>query len=255
MSMQTRHRNALYQFAKALAKPFGLYPFPRTHMAHLRHVFRKLEIDCVFDVGAHFGEFGKSLRDMGYRGEILSFEPVSASLERLRSAARGDPKWKVFPYALGSAEGPAEINLFLSSDFNSLLTAVEGADRFSGSTQPVGREVIEVRRLDSIFDQCTAHLPPESRILLKMDTQGYDLFVFEGAAGVLDRITAIQSELPAIHHYQAQPSMLSAMSVYWQSGFRPTAFFPLSREVDDLTVMEWDCILARDFRAQAPGTH
>lgn len=38
-------------------------------------VLLRLEIDCVFDVGANCGQYGQNLREIGYRGTILSFEP------------------------------------------------------------------------------------------------------------------------------------------------------------------------------------
>ena len=39
---------------------------------HLEALFRRLEIDCVLDVGAHLGQFGRLLRGWGYRGTIIS---------------------------------------------------------------------------------------------------------------------------------------------------------------------------------------
>ena len=53
--------------------------------SHLRNVFDRYRIDVVLDVGANLGQFGTMIRKAGYRGHIYSFEPVTASFERLSS--------------------------------------------------------------------------------------------------------------------------------------------------------------------------
>jgi len=45
---------------------------------HLQALFARLKIDCVIDVGAHLGQFGRLVRRLGYEGTIISFEPVLA---------------------------------------------------------------------------------------------------------------------------------------------------------------------------------
>jgi hypothetical protein len=53
------------------------------HQEHLFTQLSRLKVNCVIDVGAHFGEFGNYLRVLGYRGRIVSFEPVSKSFSVL----------------------------------------------------------------------------------------------------------------------------------------------------------------------------
>lgn len=208
-------------------------------------VLHRFNIDCVLDVGAHYGEFGQLLRDLRFQGHILSFEPVSASFKRLEAASKGDPKWRIFPFALGSSDTESQIHLYRSSDFNSLLAPAGVHDRFESCTEELGVETIAVRRLESVYEMCLEGIP-SPRVYLKMDTQGYDVEVIRGAAGVLPKILAIQSELPGICHYSNQPQLCEALSYYWSQGYRPTGFFPVNHELDGLTVTEWDCVLTRE---------
>jgi FkbM family methyltransferase len=44
-------------------------------------------INLVLDVGANVGQFGLSLRNRGYAGQIMSFEPVSDAFNELKKVA------------------------------------------------------------------------------------------------------------------------------------------------------------------------
>src|SRR6266851_3297419 len=80
----------------------------------------QLRVNCIVDVGAHTGEFGTFVRNLGYAGRIVSFEPTTAALARLRQTAKNDPRWHVYGLALGASTGTAEINVNRDTTFSSL---------------------------------------------------------------------------------------------------------------------------------------
>jgi FkbM family methyltransferase len=231
-------------FMTGLMRPLGIYPFPRSHARHLIGVLRKLQIDCVLDVGGHFGEFGKYLRGMGYGGEIVSFEPVRASFQLLAETSRKDARWRCMPFALGTENGEAEIHLYEGDTFNSMLSPSGEAVRYRHYMEERGTETIQIRTLDSLYEELSQGAKPP-RLFLKMDTQGYDVQVFRGGGRVLPLVLGLQSELPGLSQYKEQTSMSDALAEYRAGGFRPTGFFPVATELDGLTVVEWDCVLTR----------
>lgn len=80
------------------------------------------EVNLVFDIGANAGQFAQSLRELGYRGRIVSFEPQSEAREQLERAASVDPLWEVAPKAaIGAEDGEIELNLAANSISSSLL--------------------------------------------------------------------------------------------------------------------------------------
>lgn len=242
-------KNTLYEFAtssavRTVTRRLGIYPLPGSHSRHLLNVLHHKKINCVIDVGAHFGEFGSLLRKIGFRGRILSFEPVTDSFRRLQARAKGDTDWKTFNFGLGSSNHSTVIHLYESSFFNSMLPPSGEGDRFGSHMSEKGTETVSIRKLDSAFAEVIDDLP-NPRIFLKMDTQGYDLEVFRGTAASLANVHGLQSELPGVCHYADQPLMGPVLSEYWAAGFRPSGFFPVNHEYDGLTVMEWDCILMR----------
>ena len=48
--------------------------------AALRKLLAKLDINCVIDVGANRGQYGLVLRQLGYKGLIVSFEARASKL-------------------------------------------------------------------------------------------------------------------------------------------------------------------------------
>src|SRR3954469_6586550 len=80
------------------------------------------QINLVFDVGANIGQFAKTLREDGYAGSIVSFEPVSASWERLVNASSNDPLWEVAPRcAVGAEDGEIEMHVSKNTVSSSVL--------------------------------------------------------------------------------------------------------------------------------------
>jgi len=144
--------------------------------------------------------------------------------------------------------------LYKSSDFNSFLQAnskrVE--DRFAHNADDSGTETVTVKKLDSVFSDLDFDKTPP-RIYLKIDTQGYDKNVVQGAVGSLSHVVAMQSEIPGIRPlYFNQPDMIETLAYYRSLGFAPTGFFPLNLERDNTTVIEFDVVLAR-FQLETPG--
>jgi len=212
---------------------------------HLRGLFERFAIDCVLDVGANMGQYGSELRRAGYRGRLLSFEPVSEPAARLRQAAAGDPAWTVHPIALGREDGTAELHIARHDVFTSFREpAAFAAQRFSEAVEIARRERVPVRRLEGVLDELLG-AGPAPRCFLKMDTQGYDLEVFAGLGRWAKAIVGLQSEVAAIPLYTGMPRMAEAIARYESAGFELTGLFPVSRDEPTWRVIEFDCVMVR----------
>jgi FkbM family methyltransferase len=210
---------------------------------HLQWVFRSLGINCVLDVGANRGQFAKRLRQAGYGGRIVSYEPVAELHGALTEAATHDPSWFVNPFALGDQEGTAEINV-VPGTMSSLLSASDFGKEWSAKLRDTHTETITIRRLDDALDEATDGLD-EPRIFLKMDTQGYDLATVRGAGARLGDVLGLQSEVSCLPIYDGMPRMTEQLDAYEASGFAISAMFPVSRHRRTLRVIEFDVVMLR----------
>ena len=217
---------------------------------HLMWAFRELGINCVLDVGANEGQFATRLREAGYTGRIVSYEPVAHLVTALREQAAGDPDWIVNPWALGDEDGTADINV-VPGKMSSLLPASEFGKSWSEKLRHSHTETIRIRRLDAVLDDATKGID-EPRVFLKMDTQGYDLATVRGAGDRLGEMLGLQSEVSCVPIYDGMPRMTEQLDAYEAAGFAISAIFPVSRHRPTLRVIEFDVVMVRP-EAVRPG--
>jgi FkbM family methyltransferase len=237
-------RRHVQNLAHRFALHVGRYPPVDSLAHHLKTVLQRLDVDVVLDVGAHEGEFAVFLREIGYAGQIVSFEPVRSSFERLTAARGVDTGWHGENVALGDVEGEREINIYRGSVFNSFLESTDdGPLRFRDDTKLVRTERVRVRRLESVIDGILA-MRPNAKLFVKIDTQGYDLRVVRGAGPRLDAIRGLQTEVTVRPTYADMPSIGEALAELDRLGFEMTGIFPVARDLD-LRVIELDCVMCR----------
>lgn len=175
-----------------------------------RKIFSQFNIDYLIDVGANEGQFAKGMRTLGYNGIINSFEPLSEVFDRLKKNAASDPAWNVHNIALGNKEGQQEINVSKNMVSSSLLEMLPDHVKRAPDSIVIAKENIQVRKLDSILDASTLI---SKNIFLKLDVQGYEKFVLEGAMHSLKDIKLIQLEMALTPLYKGE-ALLSEMINY-----------------------------------------
>lgn len=183
--------------------------------ARRRRILDVHGIDVVLDVGANVGQYGRLLRDSGYRGRIVSFEPQREQFERLREAAAGDPAWECRHLALGERDGEAVIHVGGHSETSSFLPVLEELHEVD-AWRPAGSESVAMSRLDSVAGEV---IRDGERPYLKLDVQGYELAVLEGARATLGRVRALESELAVVPQYAGQPSYREVIDALDAEGF------------------------------------
>jgi FkbM family methyltransferase len=191
---------------------------PSSHpLARRKQLFEFYGIDVVLDVGANTGQFAQQIRnDIGYSKKIVSFEPLSSAFELLKANAERDPEWDIFNFALGDAEAKQEINIAGNSYSSSLLNMLPSHLKAAPESKYVGSEVIEIKTLDSIFDDVCQR---DKNIYLKIDTQGFESKVIKGAERSLAYINTVQLEMSLVPLYQGELMFNEMYSLMSEKGY------------------------------------
>jgi FkbM family methyltransferase len=199
---------------------------------------RRLQPSLVIDVGGNRGQFRDVLRyDVGYSGQIISFEPSPADFEVLQKRAQSDSSWRVFPFAIGSTEETKTFNIMQSSVFNSFHELIPEGHGWAHQ-QRAEKIDVQVRRLDRVLEELGVD---PTGALLKTDTQGFDLEVIRSAP--TEKLRAIQFEASQVPIYDGSPDMLDVIREVRDLGFAISALAPLGSVRGQ--VYEFDCLMVR----------
>jgi len=211
MGTTSFYRRHLRQFVPFPRKSTWLRWFPPFHERNIVYLIAKHHIDFVLDVGAHEGGFGKQLRRCGYRGRIVSFEPVPELHAKLTQATLSDSAWQVAPpLALGAVAGRAPLNVHVESSVSSFLplARMPYSDAALGQIAPSRQETVHVARLDDIY---SAYVPSDATVMLKLDVQGFEDQVLAGAPETLNKVAAVFIEVSLVPLYTGQKSYLEML--------------------------------------------
>jgi FkbM family methyltransferase len=232
-------------YIKRLAKQYGyeiLGP-PLAFAAHqsLIGLIRQQEINLVLDVGANTGQFAGELRASGYAGRIMSFEPLAAAHQQLTRQAASDVNWTIADRtAIGAMPGSVEIHVSGNSVSSSILDMLPTHSEAEPQSIYVGTESVPVNRLD---DLCS--LTPADRVLLKIDVQGYERQVLDGAQRVLGSCRAVISEMSLVPLYDGQVLARDLWDLLAAQGFETWSLEPGFRDPRTARMLQLDGVFVR----------
>ncbi len=201
-------------------------------------------INLAVDVGAHVGDWGERLYQLGYRGRMLSFEPLSwAHAALVRSSAR-HAGWTVAARcAIGEAAGEATINISGNGESSSLLPMDQNHLDLAPGSAYVATEQVPVLTLDQAL---AGHLRPDTRLFLKIDAQGYERQVLDGARATLERTVGLEVELSTQGLYAGQDLALGLMQRLAAAGFNLHGVWPIIINGRTGRMAQFDALFFRD---------
>lgn len=242
------NRTRLEAFVRRTANRFGLditrYRPQYSETARLATMLSHHRVDLVLDVGANTGQFAGALRLGGYRGRIVSFEPLSSAHAVLVAASANVDAWSVAPRtAVGDAAGTVQLNLAANSVSSSVLPML---DRHASAAPASAYVAWESAPLDTLDRLATPYLSEASVSFVKIDTQGYEEKVLDGAPDLLTHACGVQLEMSLVPLYGGQALFDSLHDRMLGRGYAPWAIWPGFFDPSDGRMLQVDVTYFRE---------
>lgn len=198
----------------------------------------------VIDTGANVGQFAMDLRDYGFTGPIISVEPLPDAHAVLQSRAEGDPLWRVLPrVAVGAENANALLNVSQNRVSSSLLPMLKAHEAAAASSRYEAQVPVTIRTLDDLLadEGVDAH-----GALIKIDTQGYEWQVCQGAPKSLAKATGIFLELSLVPLYEGQTLWRDMLEYLRAIGFEVWSIERAFSDMRDGRTLQLDVLLLRN---------
>lgn len=208
----------LVELIKKAINPLNIdiVKYPSSDLRRRQKLLKHFNINKILDVGANSGQYALGIRKIGFKGNIVSFEPVGYVFDKLRKIAIKDPKWEVHNIALGDKKENLEINISQNTFSSSILNMMPEHLKSAPEAIYLEKETISVDKLDNLFSSL---ISPNDVVLLKLDVQGFEKNVLEGAKESLKNISGVQVEMSVIEMYEGELTYLEMIDYLAKHGF------------------------------------
>ena len=180
----------------------------------IRRVDARQEIRVVLDVGANSGEWAATVAKCLPSAELHCFEPQPACQLALQSLSKHNPRVHVHAMALGAQNGRLAMNANRFTPSSSFLRMTKR----HVDLWPATADTAEIEVLVRCLDDETSSLG--TGMFLKIDVQGYELQVLQGATDTLTRTTLIVAEVLFESLYENQSGVADLIAHLDAQGFR-----------------------------------
>ena len=198
-----------------------------------------LPVKTVLDVGANTGESALELHTMYQQAQVISFEPLPDSFATMEQRLSGHAWSRRHNLALAEKQGRMAMHrsaYALSSSLLPMSDAHKEAYPYTAGSQEVE---VEISTLDTI---CAGVDGP---FLIKLDVQGYEYGVLQGAAETLKRTEALIVETSFVELYQGQKLFNDVQALLNRHGFVYTGSWAQRNSPLDGRPLQQDAVFVR----------
>lgn len=175
-----------------------------TYWAVLRALLRSSSPGPFVDAGANAGDFSAQLLEEFPERQVIAFEPTADLCRRLGIRFADDAKVTIENAALWREDGEAQFEQHEVSGTSSLFGRQHAGRRYFSAHE----RVVDIGLVKTMtLYQYAAERGHNHFAFAKLDTQGAELAILQGATELLRRaaIDVIYTEFFVVPHYQSAP--------------------------------------------------
>jgi len=200
----------------------------------------RYNIKLIIDVGANEGQFVKKILTIFPNAYVHCFEPINSVFNQLKINLGHNDRVTLYNYGLGDRDGEVDIFVNEYSPSSSLLPMLDLHKSNFDFAVNVTPDKIRVRTLDSFFPNDI--LKP---LLIKIDVQGYEMFVLKGGGAVIPQADVIIIETSFQLLYEGQPLFHDIYIYLTKMGFKYSGNVEQLLSPKDNSILQADAVFVR----------
>ena len=235
-------RKYLKRFAKFFGVEIKKYSKFDDPKAFFEEILKRKRINIVYDVGANVGLFSIFLREIKYLDKIICFEPVLEAYKKLQENLKNHNTIISPRAAIGDMNDKININVSGHTGCSSILPMLQSHESICPGSEYQSIEEVKIITLDEIYSE---YLDNDSRLLLKIDTQGYEYNILKGASKTLEKCQIIIIELSIIPLYKDQKLWKDMIDLLEDYGFDLWHLETVTKDPKNHKLLQLDGIFLR----------
>lgn len=204
-------------------------------------MLKSISADLVLDIGANCGQFALIVRMMHRSIPVKSYEPLPDAAATYRRVHRGTELFELYEVAVGDENGNANLHISARADSSSMLPIAELQEKLFPNTGEVGTISVKMVTLDSL----KSHWDGADDALLKIDVQGFELKVLQGAVLALARCKYVYVECSEMPLYTGQAIRSEVTAFLRDNGFVELQSYNASMSAGKLVQADYLFVRAR----------
>lgn len=204
---------------------------------------KSFNINTVLDVGASDGGYATKIRKIFPQSKIYSFEAIQESYYALLKRFKDDSTFQAFNICLSNYNGYCDFFVNEYKGSSSLLNMSHLHKEAYPFTEKYVPIKIECKRLDTFIEERSFVL--ENNILLKLDVQGAEWMILEGAENLLKRVKVVFMEVSFNTLYEKSILFSETVIRMKQLGFSVAGIENISQSLIDGKFLQADVYFLR----------